>query len=106
MSTTGWRQEVLHTRKGIRVVREPAGALKCPQLIALLPLCSMDRLRDLLDGKSSDMVNSIRIDKCEDLEGHETYALRGGCKLCAADPGLLQKSIDQSVSRGVLSLSC
>jgi hypothetical protein len=70
----GWRKEVWHTRKCRRAVRAPAGALRCPQLIALLPLCSMDTLRALLGGKASDMVNSIQDAKCEDLEGRETHA--------------------------------
>ncbi len=50
------------------------GTRGCPQLIALLPVCSMDTLRGLLDGKASDIVNSIRDAKCEDLEGLETHA--------------------------------
>ena len=49
----------------------PPSASRAPRP---LPVCSMDTLRGLLDGKASDIVNSIRDAKCEDLEGLETHA--------------------------------
>ena len=63
------------------------GCSRCPQLIALLSLCSMQTLRALLHGGWSDIVNQTRDAKCWDLEACQTNVPMAGdlVRLAQAD---------------------
>ena len=77
---------VAHTQRQA-CSEDTRGCSRCPQLIALLSLCSMQTLRALLHGGWSDIVNQTRDAKCWDLEVCQTNVPMAGdlVRLAQAD---------------------